>query len=97
VLRYLPLILSLVLTVYCAVDAIQTEDSSVRNLPKTAWVILILVFPIIGPISWLVAGRPERQGGPLSTQRRRRQDHQRERDARRPRGPDDDPDFLKGL
>lgn len=96
-LRYLPVLLSLALTVYCVVDAIQTHESAVRNLPKMAWVLIVLLFPVIGPISWLVAGRPEKQVGPVSQQRRRREQQQRERDARRPRGPDDDPDFLKGL
>ena len=33
-LRYLPVILSLALTVYCVVDAIQTQDGAARNLPK---------------------------------------------------------------
>jgi hypothetical protein len=97
VLRYLPVLLSLALTVYCAVDAIQTEQSAVRNLPKMAWVLLIVLFPVIGPVTWLVAGRPEKQPGPVTQQRRQREQQQRERDARRPRGPDDDPDFLKGL
>ena len=94
-LRYLPVLLSLALTVYCVVDAIQTDGSRVRNLPKTAWVLVILIAPLVGPIAWLVAGRPEKQTGPVS--QRRWEDQRRERDARRPRGPDDDPDFLKGL
>ena len=94
-LRYLPVLLSLALTVYCVVDAIQTDGSRVRNLPKTAWVLVILIAPLVGPIAWLVAGRPEKQTGPVA--RRRWEDQQRQRDARRPRGPDDDPDFLKGL
>ena len=96
-LRYLPVLLSLALTVYCVVDAVQTDESAVRNLPKPAWVIVVLVFPVIGPIMWLVAGRPERQPGPVLQQRHRLEEQQRERDEQRPRGPDDDPDFLKGL
>ncbi len=96
-LRYLPVLLSLALTVYCVVDAIQTDGSAVRNLPKTAWILLVLIAPVIGPISWLVAGRPEKQTGTVAQQRRRREQQQRERDARRPRGPDDDPDFLNNL
>ena len=83
-LRYLPALLSLALTVYCLVDAIQTEDSAVRSLPKIAWLALILLFPLVGPVAWLIAGRPKRVSRTI-TQRRR------------PRGPDDDPDFLKGI
>lgn len=96
-LRYLPVLLSLALTIYCVVDAVRTDGSAVRTLPKTAWILLVLVAPVIGPISWLVAGRPEKQTGTVAQQRRRWEQQQRERDARRPRGPDDDPDFLKNL
>ena len=59
-LRYLPAVLSLALTVYCVVDAIQTEDTAVRNLPKIAWLILVLLFPLVGPAAWLIAGRPRK-------------------------------------
>jgi hypothetical protein len=83
VLRYLPVILSLALTVYCAVDAIQTRDDEVRALPKIAWLALVLLFPLVGPVAWLIAGRP-REGRNV-------------RQPPRPRGPDDDPDFLKDL
>lgn len=83
-LRYLPVLLSLALTVYCVVDAIQTQDGAARNLPKIAWLILILLFPFIGPVAWLIAGRP--RSGARGVPRQRR-----------PRGPDDDPDFLKDL
>jgi hypothetical protein len=97
VLRYLPVLLSLALTVYCVIDAIQTDEAEVRNLPKMAWLLLVLLFPIIGPITWLVAGRPEKQAGPLRTQQARWEQQRLDRDAARPRGPDDDPDFLKGI
>ena len=84
-LRYVPVLLSLALTIYCVVDAIQTADSAVRNLPKLGWLVLILLFPLVGPAAWLIAGRPRygRRATP--------------RPPSRPRGPDDDPDFLKGL
>ena len=84
-LRYVPVLLSLALTIYCVVDAIQTEDSAVRNMPKLGWLVLILLFPLVGPAAWLIAGRP-RYDRPMA-----------QRPPSRPRGPDDDPDFLKGL
>jgi hypothetical protein len=89
-LRLLPGLLTVALTVYAAVDCIQTEEQSVRNLPKLVWVFLILLFPVAGPASWLIAGRPQRSapgsrgGGP---------GHR----SQPPRGPDDDPDFLRRL
>lgn len=52
-------VVSFALWVFCLVDAIGTPSDRIRNLPKVAWVLLILFFPLIGSIAWLVAGRPE--------------------------------------
>jgi hypothetical protein len=86
-LRVLPWVLGVALTVYAAVDCIQTDESRVRNLPKLVWVFLILLFAFAGPLAWFIAGRPRRDlpwrrpGTPKPP----------------PRGPDDDPDFLRNL
>ncbi|MEV1170212.1 PLD nuclease N-terminal domain-containing protein [Nonomuraea sp. NPDC049784] len=53
-------LVTLVLWLYCLFDAITTPDVLCRNLPKIAWVVVVLLFPLIGSIAWLVAGRPER-------------------------------------
>jgi hypothetical protein len=53
-------LLMLALDVFCVIDLIQTREDEVRNLPKIAWLLLILIFTPIGSIAWLVAGRPER-------------------------------------
>ncbi len=47
------------LWVFCLVDAIGSPADRIRNLPKVAWVLLILFFPFVGSIAWLVAGRPD--------------------------------------
>lgn len=47
------------LWVFCLVDVIGSDAARVRNLPKVAWVVLILIFPLVGSIAWLVVGRPE--------------------------------------
>ncbi len=99
-LRFLPVVLSLALTIFTLVDCIQTEDGSVRNLPKIGWIILIVLFPIVGPAAWLLAGRPARGSRTLGSQQDRWDQHRRSRGQgpqRPPRGPDDDPDFLKGI
>jgi hypothetical protein len=77
----------LAMTIYAVIDAIQTEDSRVRYLPKIIWILLILLFAPIGPIAWFITGR---ERGPQSG---------RPRPGRppAPRGPDDDPDFLRNL
>ena len=43
-LRLLPWLATVALTVYAVVDCIQTEDSRVRNLPKVLWILLVLLF-----------------------------------------------------
>ncbi len=101
-LRYLPFLLSLALTVYCLIDAAQTDETAVRTLPKIAWILLILLVPLVGPVAWLVAGRPLKTTAtparaPQEPWQSPRQQREQERRNRPPRGPDDDPDFLKDL
>ena len=90
-LRYVPALLSLALTVYCVIDAFQTDEADMRNLPKVAWLLLVLLLPVVGPVA-LAPRRP-----PAPRPAAARDDRRREQDRRRPRGPDDDPDFLKDL
>ena len=98
-LRFVPFLLGLALSIYTVVDCIQTEESRVRGLPKIVWVFVILLFPFAGAIAWFLAGRPLRAGGPPPPSSPRWQDDSRggRRPAGPPKGPDDDPDFLKGL
>ena len=95
-LRYVPALLSLALTVYCVIDAFQTPEADMRSLPKMAWIIVVLLFPVIGPVAWLLFGRPTRHSLRTSSQQQV-EERRRDEDRRRPRGPDDDPDFLKDL
>jgi hypothetical protein len=78
------------LWVFCLVDAIGAQSGRIRNLPKVAWILLILFFPLIGSIAWLVAGRPE------STTSRRSEFPEYERPGRAVAAdPDQDADFLR--
>src|SRR5665647_2839130 len=65
--RYLPVVIELALLVYCLIDCIQSDEGSVRNLPKTMWVLLIIFLPIVGSVAWLAVGRP--QGAPARPER----------------------------
>lgn len=47
------------LLVYCVFNIITTPAESCRNLPKIVWLLLAILFPIVGGIAWLVAGRPQ--------------------------------------
>jgi hypothetical protein len=91
VVRFLPFLISLALSVYALFSCIQTPDEDVPHLPKLVWIVLIVFVPFVGPIVWLLMlrtqlGRGRRDGvaGPPKP-------------AGRPVAPDDDPDFLKSL
>jgi hypothetical protein len=86
VLRVVLPIALLAFTVYCVVDVVQTEEDRVRGLPKLVWLVVALLVPLAGGLSWLIAGRPRGILQPRSQPR-----------PRGPRGPDDDPDFLRGI
>ena len=51
-------LLVLALDIFCLIDVVTSDEGRVRNLPKIAWFLLILFFPLIGSIAWLAAGRP---------------------------------------
>lgn len=92
--RGFPLLLELGLTIFCLIDAIQTPETSIRNLPKWGWIVLILIFPLIGGIAWLVAGRP-RATSSWSEHVTSYPEDQRSHD--RPVAPDDDPEYLRQI
>lgn len=52
-------LIALCLVVYCAINVITTPEDQVRNLPKLLWLLLVLLFPVVGGVAWLVAGRPQ--------------------------------------
>ena len=87
--RFLPFLISLVLSVYALFSCIQTRDKDVPYLPKLVWIVLIVFVPFVGPIVWLLASRTEgvrRERNPRSV-----------KPTARPVAPDDDPDFLASL
>jgi hypothetical protein len=50
-------IVPLALLVFALVDAIMTDDSQVKHLPKIWWIVLIVILPLAGSIAWLIAGK----------------------------------------
>jgi hypothetical protein len=62
----MPYILSLLMLaamVFAIVDIILRDQSQVKHLPKTMWLILVILLPLLGTILWFAIGRewPERQ------------------------------------
>lgn len=85
-LRALPVVAAVVLLVYCLIDCIQADERRVRNLPRLLWLVVIIAVPIVGPVAWLVAGRPQWQVPWRAPQQ-----------PTRPVAPDDDQEFLASI
>jgi len=87
-------LVDLALLVVALIDCLSTDEYQVRNLPKVAWVFLILLFSPVGPIVWFVAGRPEKHS---ASNRRQWSPGRGFPENERPRtlAPDDDPEFLR--
>lgn len=69
--------------IFSVVDCAMADRARVRALPKQAWVVVIVLFPVIGGVLWLLIGRGSRpQPAPAGS---------------RTLAPDDDPEFLARL
>lgn len=93
-LRVLMFLVPLALSVYAFIDCISTKDEDIRHMPKPLWAILVLLFPLVGSISWIIAGKkrhPMGAGGQVGSAWSRGGGRQQWV------APDDNPDFLKSL
>jgi len=84
------LVLGIVLVVYAIFDLIATPKEQVKVLPKLVWFVVLFI-PFVGALLWIFVGhakqapppKPRSTGGWTPPPG--------------PRGPDDDPDYLRGL
>ena len=84
------LVLGIVLVVYAIFDLIATPKEQVKLLPKLVWFVVLFI-PFVGALLWIFVGhakqapppKPRSTGGWTPPPG--------------PRGPDDDPDYLRGL
>lgn len=53
--------------VWCLVEAISTSGHRIRNLPKVAWILVILFLPLVGSVAWLIGGRPSNAAASAAT------------------------------
>lgn len=95
-MRYIPVIFGVVLFIYGLIDCLRSEPADIRSIPKPAWILVIVLLPIIGVVLWFFFGRPQYAAAGTNT-------------AASPRGPsasgrpnqfvapDDDPAFLRDL
>lgn len=90
-LRVLMFLVPLALSVYAFIDCISTKDEDIRHMPKPLWAILVLLFPLVGSISWIIAGKKRHPAGAVGSAWSRGGGRQQWV------APDDNPDFLKSL
>ncbi|HET7782591.1 MULTISPECIES: PLD nuclease N-terminal domain-containing protein [Micrococcaceae] len=83
-LRVVLAVAVLAIFVYGLVDVIRTDARLTRGISKPAWIVVMIVLPVIGAVLWLLIGRP--RGAPPQRQ-----------NYSHPTAPDDDPDFLRNL
>ncbi len=87
-------VLELLLIVYCLLDVARTPASRVRTLPKLVWFVFCVIPPILGPIGWLVFGRPKTPPPPPPGSSGVPPEYDRPGRARAS-NPDDDAEFLE--
>lgn len=91
-LRVLMFLVPLALVIFAFIDCLNTPEDEVKHLPKIAWVFIILLFWVVGPIVWLAAGKNRQLAATGHTS----SEWHRGRQARYV-APDDNPEFLKSL
>jgi hypothetical protein len=82
--RVLLAVAILTIVVYGLVDVIRTDRQLTRGISKPAWIVVMVVLPVIGAALWFIFGRPRGSRPAPQT-------------FRHPTAPDDDPDFLRAL
>ena len=85
--KYLALLLG-VITLFAFVDCAMRDETSIKKLPKWAWLLIIFFLAPLGSIVYLFVGRYGKFQKPGINKK-----------SRKPRilPPDDDPDFLNKL
>ena len=67
--RILPFLAPIAPYVYVLVDLSRAPSAEVRLLPKWLWVIVVVLLFLIGPLLWLVLGRPRAEPRPTKSGR----------------------------
>ncbi|MER5333832.1 PLD nuclease N-terminal domain-containing protein [Micromonospora sp. NPDC002717] len=88
-------VVQIVLAVCALISCLSAEEGEIKALPRIAWVLIILFFPLLGSLAWFAAGRERTPGRPGGAPSPGRILPARERP--RPVAPDDDPEFLRSL
>jgi hypothetical protein len=83
--RFLPIVIIVLLMIYCVVEVAQSRPDEVRRAPRWLWAATVIAVPLVGSVGWLFLGRPNARSIAEAV------------DERFPIAPDDDQDFLNHL
>ena len=73
--------LAVAFDIFALVDVALIDKGRIRALNRGAWIVIILLLPVIGALIWFLVGRQRLDRG----------------GERRMIAPDDDPSFLRNL
>ncbi|RRD29527.1 PLD nuclease N-terminal domain-containing protein [Actinomyces bowdenii] len=102
-MRIVLIVLAFALVLYSLLDCARTpEENMPARMPKFLWIALIILFPTVGAIAWIIVSRvkaAEERGGYVepTVWSSKEGTAFRRPDRPRPVAPDDDPEFLRGL
>ena len=57
-LRVVGVVVVLVIFVYALVDVIRTDGRYTRGISKPAWIVVMVLLPLLGAVLWFIFGRP---------------------------------------
>jgi hypothetical protein len=83
--------------VFCIIDVITTPEDSCRNLPKFAWLMIVIILADVGSLAWLVAGRNWNTAQREVPYKGNRTRMPARPTSARASNPDDDEEFLANL
>ncbi|WP_435746340.1 PLDc N-terminal domain-containing protein [Microbacterium sp. PMB16] len=64
-------LLVIALMIGALIDIITRDQSQMKHLPKMAWIIIVILLPLIGSILWFAIGREYGEAGiPIPRMRR---------------------------
>ncbi|GHD03075.1 PLD nuclease N-terminal domain-containing protein [Zhihengliuella salsuginis] len=82
-------IVALFVIIYALVDCLRTPPHAVRSISKPAWVLTIILLPLIGALLWFFLGRPRPGSAP--------EEFRAPGSSSRSSAPDDDAAFLRRI
>jgi len=74
-MSFLISLLVIALMIGALIDIITRDDSQVRFLPKLAWIVIVILLPLIGSILWFAIGREYAESGIRMPRMPRRAQH----------------------